>query len=350
MNAILRKRLRAVGYFVAVGTVIGALVGLLIQQIDGGPVHPHAIRGMAAGNLIGMLVGVGEEFVFVGRRLWRSYRRVTALRVVLYALVVIGTLVVVNGLSTWLTTDTRLLQAASGYLRGDTMGRDLVLAIVVAVLGISFLEVRRLHNPGDIPGFLLGRYRYPVEEARVFLFADLAGSTGLAERLGPEVYSRFIGDCYRDMSEAILAWRGQVYQYVGDEIIVSWPFEAGVTDAACVRCFFGMRALLADKRERYQRIYDSTPTFRGGIHGGSVVTTWVGLLKMHLAFHGDALNATSRIQGLCKDYGEECLVSGPVMQSLTLPAFLRARSLGALELRGRDGALGVFAVEEAEAS
>jgi adenylate cyclase len=346
MKAVLRKRLHALARFLAAGAIIGAGLGGLIQQIDGGPLLAHVIRGMAVGILIGISVGVGEEFVLVGRRIWRSYGGITALRVSTYTLAVLGSLVIVNGASSWLLTDVSFSQAAGEYVLGDTVRRDLVFAVVVAVLGTWFLEVRRLHNPGDVFGFLMGRYRFPVEEKRVFLFADLAGSTGLAERLGPHMYSRFIGDCYRDMSEAILAWRGQVYQYVGDEIIVSWPISEGISDAACVECFFGMRALLADRQERYEELYGCAPQFRGAIHGGPVVITWVGLAKVELAFHGDALNAAARIQGLCSTHGEECLISAPLLQQMSLPDPLSARSLGSVNLRGKDETLEVFALSE----
>jgi adenylate cyclase len=346
MKAVLRKRLHAMGRFILTGSIAGAGLGFLIQQIDGGPLLPHVIRGTAVGTLIGILLGVGEEFVFIGRRMWRSYAGITAVRISAYTLGVVVSLVLVNGTSIWLATSDSFVQAAGEYLRGETAARDLVFAIVVAVLGTWFLEVRRLHNPGDVLGFLVGRYRFPVEEERVFLFADLAGSTGLAERLGPQAYSRFIGDCYRDMSEAILAWKGQVYQYVGDEIIVSWPFAKGVSRAACVECFFGMRALLADRQARYEEIYGCVPQFRGGIHGGPVVITWVGLVKTELAFHGDALNAAARIQGLCGTRDEECLISGPVLHQLSLPAALSANALGRVELRGKGELLDVFAIRE----
>ncbi len=66
MRAIYRKRLRALGEFVAVGVVVGALVGELIHQMDGGAVGPYVVRGVAVGVLIGCLLGVGEELLFVG--------------------------------------------------------------------------------------------------------------------------------------------------------------------------------------------------------------------------------------------------------------------------------------------
>ncbi len=235
MRAVIRKRFHALVRFIVAGSVVGAGLGALIHQIEGGAVLPHVTRGASAGILIGGLVGFGEEFVFVGRRMWRSYAGITALRVATYSVFAFLSLVLVNGVSMWLATDSPFSEAAAAYAGGDTLDRDLVFAIVVAVLGTWFLEVRRLHNPGEVTGFVLGKYRFPVEEERVFLFADLAGSTALAERLGPHLYSRFIGDCFQDMSEAILAWRGKVYQYVGDQVIVSWPLAAHLV--------FGVRSM-----------------------------------------------------------------------------------------------------------
>ncbi len=350
MRAIVRKRIRATARFVATGVVIGAVLGLLIHQMERDePLQNHVSRGVAIGILIGLAMGIGEEWVFVGRRRWRHYAWVTALRVALYTGVILAALVLVNGVWAALTSDAALLAALKSYVGTEGIGRDLVLAMMVSVLGTAFLEVRHLHNPGDISNFLLGRYRFPVEESRIFLFADLAGSTAIAERLGDIKYSRFIGDCYRDVAEAILAWHGQVYQYVGDEVVISWPLEKGLADARCVQCFFAMTELLASTRARYQEIYGEVPRFRAGLHGGSVVATWVGLAKTELAFHGDALNATSRIQGLCKQLGESCIVSATLMDRLTLPDHLRARPLGQPELRGKSESMELFAIDRVTA-
>ena len=347
MRAIVAKRIRTTARFVLVGAQVGVVVGLLIHQIEGGSPLPHVVRGIASGILIGLLVGIGEQWIFVGRVRWRRYLGVTCVRVASYTGVIVVTLVLVNGGSMALTSGTGAFEAIAIYLTGDTMARDVFLAALVALVGTAFLEVRHLHNPGDILNFLMGRYRFPVEERRVFLFADLADSTSIAERLGDVTYSRFIGDCYRDIAEAILAWRGQVYQYVGDEVVISWPLEKGMADAACVQCFFAMTDLLESTRARYEEIYGVTPHFRAGLHGGSVVTTWVGLAKTELAFHGDALNVNSRIQGLCKQHGESCVVSATLMDGLTLPSGLRARSLGVAELRGKSEAMEVFSISRA---
>ncbi len=358
MKAIRRKRLRALGVFVGAGVVLGAVLGALLfredallaratlDQIEGGPFGHHVLRGVAVGILIGCVVGVGEEFLFldVGRRL--SYFALNGSRLLLYIVGIIASLIGVNAAYVWLLGGTSIVEAMRLYLLGDTVGRDLTLAIVVAVLGTSFLEVRRLHNPGDLRRFLMGRYRQPEEEKRVFLFADLEDSTGIAERLGNVMYSKLLRDCFYDISEAILAWRGQVYQYVGDEIIVTWQFEQGVSKARCVRCFFDMVELLEAKRDHNEARYGVAPRFRAGIHGGSVVTTWIGEAKKELAFHGDALNVTARMEGACRELGSRCLVSGTVFEHLDeLPGELRAVHMGEKELRGKHDVVELWSIE-----
>ncbi|MCH7992078.1 MAG: adenylate/guanylate cyclase domain-containing protein [Gemmatimonadetes bacterium] len=342
MRAIYRKRLRALGEFVAVGVVVGALVGELIHQMDGGAVGPHLVRGVAVGILVGCLLGVGEELLFVGIGRGLSYVALNVSRVLLYSAGIIASLIGVNSAYRWLSEGTTLAEGARLY---DTMGRDLIFAVVVAVLGTSFLEVRRLHNPGDLRRFLMGRYRRPEEEERVFLFVDMEDSTAIAERLGSLTYSNLLRDCFYDISEAILAWRGQVYQYVGDEVIVTWPFEEGVNQARCVRCFFDMLELLEAKRDRNEARYGVAPRFRAGIHGGTVVTTWIGEAKKELAFHGDTLNVAARMEGACRELGSRCLVSANVFERIAVPEHLRATPRGELQLRGKQEVVEVWSIE-----
>ena len=254
-------------------------------------------------------------------------------------------MIAVNGAYPWLVEGTDLAETVGLYVVGDGIRRDAVLALIAALLGTSIIEVGRLHNPGDLVRFLMGRYRFPEEETRVFLFADLEDSTGLAERLGDLLFARLIGDLYRDMSEPILAWRGQVYQYVGDEVIVSWPFGQAVQHARCIRCFFEMNGVLVANSHRYQKRYGTVPRFRVGIHEGPVVTTWLGEAKTDLAFLGDTLNATARIQAECKRAGVRCIISETMVQHIDLPEGLQTRSLGKVELRGKDEVLELLSIE-----
>ena len=105
-----------------------------------------------------------------------------------------------------------------------------------------------------------------------------------------------------------------------------------------------MRAL-DERKAAYEDRYGTFPRLRGGIHAGDVVTTWVGEAKKELAFHGDTLNATARLEAMCGELGVQCLVSEFVHNQMVLPPHLRTRPMGEIHLRGRSAALPVFAVE-----
>jgi adenylate cyclase len=204
--------------------------------------------------------------------------------------------------------------------------------------------VNQKYGPGVFRDFLLGRYFRPRREDRVFMFLDLRGSTAIAERLGEERYFRLLQDLFRDVTPAILSTRGQIYQYVGDEIVVSWPLEEGVADGRCVSCFRGIRDALRERGPRYREAYGLEPELKAGLHCGSVMAGEVGIVKREITFSGDVLNTASRIQGKCNDLGVDLLISGDLMGAL--PERFRgvARALGDFALRGRSERIAVYTV------
>ncbi len=286
-----------------------------------------------------------------------AFARLSMVRIGSYTLLMITALTAVNAVDASNAHDLGSFESVMFYavespenrLMSDpspgALLRDLIFAVVASFLVTGFLQVRKLHNPGEIRHLLTGRYHYPVEEARIFLFADIVGSTGIAERLGHMAYSSFLRDCFSDISEAILAWKGEVYQHAGDSVLVTWRMHKGIRSAACVQCFFDMIQLLERREEDYRRQYDTVPRLRAGIHGGDVVTTWVGEARKDLAFHGDTMNTAARVETACKELDAQCLVSELVYGAIELPPHLEARSVGEVELRGRTGALTLYAVE-----
>src|SRR6185436_7977987 len=101
------------------------------------------------------------------------------------------------------------------------------------------------------------------------LFLDLEKSTTLAERLGSARYFELLRRFVDDLTDPIVASRGEIYQYAGD----------GVRDANCVRCFFWARDALAREAARYTRDFGTVPRFRAGLHGGTVTAGELGDLR-----------------------------------------------------------------------
>lgn len=344
MNILTRKRLRAIGAFAAWGVVIGVFLGLLIGWADQVSLFMAASRGGVIGAMIGFGIGLGEELLLPRWSRDVGFKVLAVSRVLAYTVLIGVALILVNAADRHLAVGTGLVESVRAYALEGGMRRDLLFAVAAAVLTTSFLEVRKLHNPGEIWRLLSGRYHYPEEESRVFLFADLVSSTRIAETLGHLAFSGFLRSCFSDTSEAILAWGGQVYQHAGDSVIVSWPMADGLRDATCLRCFFHMVELLESKREIYLAEYGTEPRLRAGVHAGDVVTTWVGEARKDLAFHGDTVNTTARLEAMCKELGLHCLASGVVHDAVVMPSHLEARPVGEVELKGLTTPLRVYAV------
>jgi adenylate cyclase len=212
-------------------------------------------------------------------------------------------------------------------------------------LVINFvLQIDSLLGRGVLAAFVVGRYHRPREEERVFLFLDIVGSTALAERLGGPRFLALLDRIYHDIAEPIMAHRGDIHKYVGDEAIVTWRPKDAFPRANCVRCIFAIRARLAERAADYGATFGAQPRFRFGLHGGTVVSGELGDLKREIAFLGDAMNTTARLIDACREHGEDCIASGEVIRRLDLPPGVTARPLGAIALRGKAEPLPLFAL------
>lgn len=208
---------------------------------------------------------------------------------------------------------------------------------IVGSLMEVFYEIDRKLGPGLLFKFLLGEYYKPKEEHRIFLFMDLKSSTYYAEKLGHFKYSRLIQDCFKDVSNAVRHNRAEIYQYVGDEIVLSWKMEKGLKDARCLRVFYDFLDLLDKRKEYYQKEYGMVPIFKAGVHAGKIMVAEVGELKSEISYHGDTVNTASRIQGLCNSYGSRLLLSGSLFSELSQKNIIDKEStyLGEVLLTGK---------------
>lgn len=223
----------------------------------------------------------------------------------------------------------------------------LVLMVYGTLVSFSFSflkHVDRKFGPGNLWKLIIGMYHQPREEERIFMFLDLRGSTTHAEQLGHVQFSRLIQDCFIDLS-VVIDHQAQVYQYVGDEVILFWEVRAGLNQASCLRAYFRFVDRLQARADHYQSIYGLAPTFKAGANIGSATVLEVGEIKREIAYLGDVLNTAARIQGKCNELGEDLLVSGPLLDRLhPLPPDLDVLPMGAVELRGRGAPVSIFSV------
>ena len=178
----------------------------------------------------------------------------------------------------------------------------------------------------------------------MFLLIDMEGSTGLAERLGPLAFHRLVNRFVDDLTQPIVAARGEIHRYVGDELIATWKLEEGITDGRCIAACFGAIDQLARRASDYRREFGAAVTVRAGLHCGPVVTGEMGSVKREIVFLGDTVNTAARIQELCRQTGDRVIASAELIDRLELPREIAKRSLGDLRLRGKGADLALYAL------
>ncbi len=225
-----------------------------------------------------------------------------------------------------------------GYFFGTWLFvKNFIIWFFIVIFTLIIMMVNDKYGPGVFPDYLLGRYFHPKHERRIFMFADIKNATGIAEELGEEKYFNLLKDFFRDIAPAIVQTRGEVYQYVGDEVVVSWKMNYGIRHGNAIQCYYSMNELLKYKKRRYMRKYGLLPEFKVGYHYGTVMVGEIGQIKREIVFSGDVLNTSSRIQATCNELNVKILASkqfGDICYKL--PKGVKRIAFGSEKLRGKN--------------
>ena len=203
-------------------------------------------------------------------------------------------------------------------------------------------EVNNYIGVGMFRNFFLGKYHRPIKEIRIFMFLDMKSSTKIAESLGHEQYFDLLKLYYSHMSDAILETYGEIYQYVGDEIVVSWPEGIGLKSNNCMRCFERISETISTNEGLFLSRFGLVPEFKAGYHIGEVTTGEIGNIKKEIIYTGDILNTAARIQAECNTYNAKVLVSGNLLERLSPVSHSEFTEVGTPLLRGKQEAIRLF--------
>jgi adenylate cyclase len=233
-------------------------------------------------------------------------------------------------------TDPVTLAALQRFFTDTHPLKSLVVWSLIVAMTQLMLQITSKFGQGVFGAIVRGKYQIPKGEKRVFMFLDLNNSTSIAETLGDEHYHQLLRDFFSDITNPILDNHGNIYQYVGDEVIVSWDYAQGMKNATCIQCFYDLKQHIHDHSEKYIRRYGFVPTFKAGIHCGMVVAGEIGIIKRDITYSGDVLNTTSRIQHLCREYNCEVIASGDVVAAMGENNVFSSQLLGVIKLRGKE--------------
>ncbi len=221
----------------------------------------------------------------------------------------------------------------------DKMSTWLIIFLITQLL----IEINEKYSPGVFVDILLGRYLTPKVEKRIIMFLDLKDSTPIAEQLGHHHYFLFIRDFIAGISMALLENNGSIYQYVGDEVVVSWRYSEKNMHQ-CLQAVIAARTAIQRRSQDFRRKYALIPEFKAGIHLGDVTVGEIGIIKKDLAMSGDTMNTTARIRTACTELNHKFIVSKNFMEHMDLKEW-QSESLGEFELKGKSTRIELFALK-----
>jgi adenylate cyclase len=208
------------------------------------------------------------------------------------------------------------------------------------------LEITRLLGRGNFFKLIAGEFYTPKEEFRIFMFVDLNSSTTIAEQLGHVAYSNFIKDCFYDLA-IVHNYDAQIYQYVGDEAVLTWERSKMKSVIECVDAFWAFDDLLRKKSGYYKDTYGIVPEFKAGASIGMVTVVEIGDVKKEIAYHGNTLNTAARIEAVCNLYAEKLLVSKKLYDQLVKEnSNYIYTKVAETKLKGKQGITEIYSIKK----
>jgi adenylate cyclase len=336
MNARLERRLRLLAAIIVTGTI----AGIAVSFAQGRTSLASMVVGVAYGLLLSIAIGGLELFILQGRiRVWLGSLSFTAnltVRSAIYAAIIMVIQLFQSGqMAAWLSLEISRQQFWSGIIYSAVISVLINLGFGIASIigGRAFLN------------FIVGRYHSPVEENRFVLFVDIAGSTGLAERLGGVGIHRLLDRTFRLLTLSVVDYRGEVLDYVGDELIVTWREAGGAIDWRPLRCFMAMRDELARASNQLEREFGAAPRIRGSLHFGPVIIGEIGDVKRAIVFNGDVMNTAARLEELSRTVDGGFLASRAAIDRFSSKSPFSLRDLGCLPIRGRADGIDVVGID-----
>jgi adenylate cyclase len=329
----------------------GLLGDLDIYPSTGNPYHFSSALFITAiiAFAIGLLIGTIEILYLNGLFQRMSFIKKIFCKTLIYLSIIIAFLLI-------LALIYNSIELKSGILYKKVLNNVWVFftsfsfwsveVYIAAIIGFSLFYTETSENLGQgvLRNFFTGKYHSPVEEERIFMFLDMKSSTTIAENIGHVKYFKMLKEYFSDLTDPIIKYSGEIYQYVGDEIVVTWKLKNGIVNYNCIHCFFAMKTAIKNQSRKYIENFGFFPEFKAGLHSGKVITGEIGVIKKEIIFTGDVLNTAARIQALCNTYDVDILISENLIKNLLLPHPFQIRILGESKLRGRDEEIKLFTI------
>lgn len=304
-----------------------------------------AMGGLFVGSL---LYGAMELFYFQRKQKREKFWKAVIKKISLYSILLIcllfGISLAYNSfLSGRSFTDPEAWNLTFNFIYSRAFWHPVIPILILATLSSIMIQFAERFGPKEMWKMLSGKYFNPKEEQRIFMFLDLNSSTTIAERLGNEKFYQYLNDFYHDIAPVITLHKGEVVEYVGDEVIITWTFPEGIVDTRCISCYAGFEHTIDKKKNHYLQNYGAIPEFKAAIHCGAVMIGEMGKIKKTIKFSGDVLNTTARVEKICGNIGAKVVITDNLMHALRKTDY-KMEKLSDVNLKGKEKAIDVYKV------
>jgi len=313
----------------------------LLPSVADKPLGFYYLVSLPGGILGGLLFGLIEIFDNKIRlKTARSFGYVVVSKTAIYIILFF----IVSFFASWIGSGS--LSIAIQWLYAKITINNFIFFTFASLLFHFFKQMNKKFGPGILFKYLTGKYFTPIEEDRIFMFLDLKSSTTIAEKLSHVRYSQLLQECFAELTQPLLTYKGQIYQYVGDEAVITWEKDQGLENMNCFKFYFEYINRLKQKKDYFISTYGVFPEFKAGLSMGLVTVAEVGELKTEIAYHGDVLNTAARIQGYCNKFDKQLLISDNLAQALAENDAFIVQFVEEVELRGKEGQTKIYSFEE----
>jgi two-component system sensor histidine kinase ChiS len=177
-----------------------------------------------------------------------------------------------------------------------------------------------------------------VETEMTVLFSDIRSFTDLSEVMSPEENFKFVNKYLHVMGPIVRRNHGFIDKFIGDAIMALFDnADDGMTAA------IEMLKALADYNVEHQKTHHTPLSIGVGLHKGRVRLGTIGESgRMDGTVISDAVNLASRIEGLTKFYGVQCLISENIYHSLSAPDRHFIRYVDRVKVKGKRVPVRIF--------
>ena len=281
MNQLQHRRRKTFWTIVLIAIALSMFYAFMVDGL--GDIFPY-INTFIIGLVIGILFAYFEVYFYKNNIRKLKFLYILLIRTFYYIFVIASVmfteLVIARMIKYHLTFNEVLLSKEfQNYVFEEDFFYGIAYAFGLALVLNWALQMSRKLGKGMMLNFITGKYRHPVEQYRIFMFIKLKNTSAIIDKLGRLKFHEFLNELIYEISESLTAYKGEIYEYVDDQIIVNWKLNNGIPGANCVQSFFSSKNNLSSKKEKYQAKYGVVPDIKAGLHCGKVTHGEMGALK-----------------------------------------------------------------------